>query len=532
MDKAAAIYARVSTEEQTMGFSLESQVEQLKTYLNRKGYSESNIEVFIDDGYSGKNFNRPNIQRLIRNLSRFDVIAVWKVDRLSRNNEQVLSLINNYLNPFDKKLLVSTCDIDSSTPNGHMFISLLGTFAEYERTQIIERVNSGMQKRAEKGKWNGGRILGYDNADGTLIVNEHESNIVKEIFELRALGHGYKSIVNHINAKGFKTKKGNPFGINSIKTILENPTYTGYIRWGLHRNWSEKRRSGRQKDVTLIPGKHEAIIDSALWRRVQEIAEEQKKYSRTTSNFKGEFVLSGILKCPQCGKGMVMSKTKKSDDSYYLYYQCQNFHQRGLAACKSNLVVKEEIEAKVLKKIKMLIASPNLVEGICNNLEQDRTEEIQFYNNELKFMNEELRIKLEEEADLLKRARLAIKENNKDKEKNYNLMLFQTVGEREELEKRIEEYNVYIKNNSPTINIDKELIMVALKDFDKLYDIADNQTRKVLLRSLIKKIEMNKDRKTIKSITLWFEEGNAPSPPPPLFFDNGFPVSEVRRTVS
>lgn len=74
--------------------------------------------------------------------------------------------------------------------------------------------------------------------------------------------------------------------------------------------------------------------------------------------------------------------------------------------------------------------------------------------------------------------------------------------------------------------------MSALKDFDKLYDIADNQTRKVLLRSLIKKIEMNKDRKTINSITLWFEEGNTPSPPPPLFFDDGFPVSEVQRTVS
>src|SRR5699024_978141 len=144
----------------------------------------------------------------------------------------------------------------------------------------------------------------------------------------------------------------------------------------------------------------------------------------------------------------------------------------------------------------MLIASPNLVEGICNNLEQDRTEEIQFYNNELKFMNEELRRKLEEEADLLKRARQAIKENNKDKEKNYNLMLFQTVGEREELEKRIEEYNVYIKNNSTSKDIDNELSMTALKDFDKLYQIEDNATRKVLLRSLIKKIEMNKDRES------------------------------------
>lgn len=154
MNKSAAIYARVSTDEQAKGFSLDSQVEQLKVYLERKGYTE--IEVFIDDGYSGKDYNRPNIQRLFRNLDKFEAIAVWKVDRLSRNNEHVLSLINNYLKPFNKKILVSTCDIDSSTSNGYMFISLLGTFAEYERTQIVERVYSGMKKRYRSGKWNGG----------------------------------------------------------------------------------------------------------------------------------------------------------------------------------------------------------------------------------------------------------------------------------------------------------------------------------------------------------------------------------------
>lgn len=529
MFNSAAIYARVSLDEQVKGFSLESQVEQLKVYLERKGYKK--IEVFIDDGYSGKNFDRPNIQRLIRNLDKFDAIAVWKVDRLSRNNEQVLSLINNYLKPFDKKLLISTCDIDSSTANGYMFISLLGTFAEYERTQIIERVGSGMQKRAEKGKWNGGKILGYDTIDGNLVINENESNIIKEIFELRSLGHGYKSIVNHVNTKGFKTKKGNPFGINSIKTILDNPTYAGYIRWGKHRNWSEKRRSGKQENVELVKGEHEAIIDRDLWESVRIIAEEQKKHTRTTSNFEGEFVLSGILKCPQCGKGMVMSKTKKSENSYYLYYQCQNFHQRGLAACKSNLVVKEDIEKKVIRKIKGLIDSPNIIDGVCQNIEEKRSEDIRNYSKELEFIKKELKEKLEEEANLLLRARQAIKEKNEKRENNYNLMLEQTVGERENLEKRVEEYEVYIRNHSTSLNIDKDLILAALRDFDGLYEIADNKTRKVLMRSIIRKIELNPDRKNIKSITLWFEEGDTPPLPPSIFFGDVLPVNDERRTV-
>jgi site-specific DNA recombinase len=531
MNEIWAIYARVSLDEQAKGFSLESQVEHLKTYLSKKGFT--NVEVFIDDGYSGKDFNRPNIQRLFRNLNRYAGIAVWKVDRLSRNNEQVLSLINNYLKPFNKKLLVSTCDIDSSTSNGYMFISLLGTFAEYERTQIIERVSSGMKKRADNGKWNGGIILGYDTEEGELIVNEHESSIVKEIFELRALGHGYKSIVNHINTKGLKTKKGNPFGINSIKTILENPTYAGYIRWGKHQQWSEQRRKGKQTEVKLIKGRHRAIIEKELWKRVQEITEVQKKYNSTTSNFEGEFVLSGILKCPQCGKGMVMHKTRKSETDYYLYYQCQNFHQRGLTACKSNLVVKQDIEQQVLSKVKVLMNSPSLIEGICNSIEQKRTEVIQDYQREMETLKIELKKKTEEEAGLLARARKAITEKNEQEEKNYNLMLNQVIGEREEVEKRVEEYEIYLKNHSSTLNINKELIIAALKDFDELYEIADSKTRKVLLRSIIKKIDLNNDRKTVKSITLWFEEGddNTPSPPS-IFFGESFPVNDERRTVS
>ncbi|MEK5104936.1 recombinase family protein [Cytobacillus sp. FSL M8-0252] len=531
MNKTAAIYARVSTEEQTKGFSLDSQVEQLKIYLERKGYTA--IEVFIDDGYSGKNFDRPNIQRLIRNLDKFDAIGVWKVDRLSRNNEQVLHLITNYLRPVNKKLLVSTCDIDSSTSNGYMFISLLGTFAEYERTQIIERVSSGMKKRAESGKWNGGKILGYDSVKGRLVENENESNIVKEIFELRALGNGYKSIVNHLNTKGYVTKQGKHFGINSVKTILENPTYTGFIRWGKHKQWSEKRRAGKQSNIQLVKGEHSAIIERELWERVQEVNNEQKKFT-STSNFEGEFVLAGILKCPQCGKGMVMSKTKKPDkQSYYLYYQCQNFHQRGLAACNSNLVVKDEIEKKVLQKVKSLMLSPSLVEGLCNNIDEEKSEVINDHKRELDILKHEFKDKMEEEASLLLRARKAIKEKNEEEEKNYNLMLRQTVKEREELEKRIESYEVYIKNHSTALNINKDLVLEALKDFDELYAIADSKTRKVLLRSIIKKIDLTKDRKGIDSITLWFEEGDTPLPPPPsIFFGDILPVNEERRTVS
>ena len=82
-----------------------------------------------------------------------------------KKNSDVLRLIDEELKPRNMKLLVATCDIDSSTSNGYMFISLLGTFAEYERTLIIERVAAGMEKKSQLGQWNGGALLGYNVVD-------------------------------------------------------------------------------------------------------------------------------------------------------------------------------------------------------------------------------------------------------------------------------------------------------------------------------------------------------------------------------
>jgi site-specific DNA recombinase len=199
----AALYIMVSTEEQKKhGYSLRGQEEELKEYAKHKGYEV--FDVYSDGGYSGKNFNRPEAQRMFRDMSnnKFDVIVVWKVDRISRSNKDVLGLIDDELKPRGMKLLVKTCDIDSSTTNGYMFISLLGTFAEYERAVIIERVTAGMEKVAREGEWNGGKVLGYDSEDKQLVINEEESKIVKEIYSMRAEGLGYKKIADNLNSKG------------------------------------------------------------------------------------------------------------------------------------------------------------------------------------------------------------------------------------------------------------------------------------------------------------------------------------------
>lgn len=161
--RKVAIYIRVSTEEQANeGFSLGAQEDCLKQYANAKGYEV--YDIYVDDGYSGKDYNRPEIQRLFKDLyqEKFTGILVKSVDRISRRVSDVTKLIDDVLAPRKCCVLVSDNNLDSSTTGGTAFIQLLATFAEYERSMIVQRVKSGMSKRAELGYWNGGRVLGYD----------------------------------------------------------------------------------------------------------------------------------------------------------------------------------------------------------------------------------------------------------------------------------------------------------------------------------------------------------------------------------
>ena len=516
------IYKRVSTEEQKRtGFSLEGQEDELRAYAERKGYRI--VGVYTDGGYSGKNFKRPEIQRLFSDMRNgdFDAILVWKVDRISRKNRDVLDLIDNELHPRNMKLLVSTCDIDSSNANGYMFISMLGTFAEYERSLIIERVSSGMEKRAKSGMWNGGIILGYDVVEKSLVINEEECEIVKQIFQLRANGYGYKAITNVLNSEGKKSKKNNSFSINAVKTILENKTYIGQLNWGTHREWEKKRRSGKTDPISA-EGVHEAIIDLGLWNRVQEVNKVNRDASTNTKNIKSEFILSGILRCPTCGAGTVMSKSKKRDGSgYHFYYMCQNYHTKGKDVCRSNLVKKELIEEQVLSYINGLISKSGIVNDIIDKINKEKHTDTDKLQEQIVAYKKELRVK-EKELD-------AIDEEYRNKEitaKAYGRLSGKIEDEVDRLQGIVSDLEEKYGKVTSSYSIDEKIVKEALENFNALFTGASNENKKILIKSLIKKIEVESNRKEIKRIVFWFLEDSA------LSLKNALPNNEGRRTVS
>ncbi|RCX15638.1 site-specific DNA recombinase [Fontibacillus phaseoli] len=517
MEKSrVAIYCRVSTEEQANGFSLESQAAILEEYAKSKNYEV--YDLYIDDGYSGKDFKRPEIQRLLRdaNEGKFDIVLAWKVDRISRSNRDVLNMIEMELHPRNIKLLISTCDIDSTTTIGYMFISLLGTFAEYERTVIIERVEMGMSKRASNGNWCGGKILGYDSVNGVLEINEQEKDVVTKIFEMRASGLGYKAIASRMNELSYTTKHNKAFQINTIKTILNNPTYIGKIRWGQHRQWDKKRRKGKSKTPIIVEGKHEAIISKELWDKAEEIAKHQNSKALTDSNLKGQFLLSGILRCPQCGAGTVMTKRKKrSGEGYHLYYMCQAYHSKGITACRTNLIDKQSIEVQLIRVVKGILCNQDLVRVILDKVKNEGSHDIDELNSQLNAHLKEMNKLIQRKEKFNQAYILGDIENVA-----YNEAMKALVQKIDVTEQTIHKLNVLIEKKSSKVNITEELILEALQNFDTLFEQADIKDKKQLIKALVKKIEVEPDRKWLKSIVFWFSEGDA------------LPLNDMRRTVS
>ena len=295
----AVIYARVSTEEQaTDGYSIKAQKDLLSNYAEKNNLTI--IDDYIDEGKSGKSIaGRPQMIRLLDDAKqgKFEAVIVYKLDRLARKTRDSLEIVET-LGNHGVQLISLSENIDTTTPHGKMLYTVLSSVAEMERDQIVGRVKMGMTQRAKEGKWNGGQCFGYDVKDKKLVINEDEAKIVKEIFDYADQGFGYKKMVGILNRKGYTTKRRHEFSIGTLKGILDNPVYTGKIRFNQYENWTEKRRSGKNKEAIIVDGEHEPIISIDLWERVQQ--------KRSTRSFKAvqsdkPFILTKLLRCPQCG---------------------------------------------------------------------------------------------------------------------------------------------------------------------------------------------------------------------------------------
>lgn len=402
--KSMAIYTRVSTIEQAEnGYSIDEQERLLIEYCNK-----NEIEVYkcySDRGISGKDIkHRPALKELLQDVEEGKITDVicWKINRLSRKLADVLKIVD----VFEKNNVTFKSysePYETNTPAGKMQFQMMALIGEFERGTIAQNVKLGCVARAREGKWPGNKVLGYDivsvenpqskkKNETKLIINELEAEAVRFIFNEYASGKGYKSITANLNKIGYKTKKGNNFSVGSIRDILTNPVYIGKIRYNLRQNWSEKRRKNLNANPIVVDGLHDAIIDIKLWDKVQLIL--QSKKGKPSRIYDGEYPLTGVLKCPKCGAGMVIMRTtnKLADGSKkrIAYYACGAWKNKGTAVCNSNTIRVDKANEYVFSKISELLTNEKMIKAIVANVNSERASKINPAKNKVEKIDKEL----------------------------------------------------------------------------------------------------------------------------------------------
>ena len=337
-------YVRVSTDTQAeQGYSIDEQIDRLTAYCHAMGWHV--VKFYTDAGYSGGNMNRPALTDLIEAAQSrlIDAVVVYKLDRLSRSQRDTLTIIEGFLNN-GVDFVSMTENFDTSTPFGKATIGILSVFAQLEREQIKERCSLGRVGRAKEGKYRGGGFvpIGYDYANGSLVINPSEAMQIKELHELYQKGESFRSIVKIFAEKGYTHKYGT-WEVYRVSRVLRNPLYCGYIT---HKGETFK-------------GEHEPIISEETFRRSMDI---HKGKDTAKSPHLGRSMLGGLLFCARCGARYGISRNG-GHNSRYQYYCCHSRrkispHMVKDANCKNKNWKKEDLESLVLGEIAKLQNEP------------------------------------------------------------------------------------------------------------------------------------------------------------------------------
>ena len=358
-----AIYTRVSSQEQAeKGTSLESQAEQLEAFCKAQKWEVFN--QYTDGGFSGKDGNRPALQSLRRDAKAgyFEKIAVWKLDRLARNQRLILELEAEFREQ-DISLFSIKEMVDTSTFSGRTVFQVLGLSAEWERDSITERTKTGRIQRMKEGCWASGRApFGYDYNKETkhLVINEKEAEIVRKIFDLYASGKSLGSIAVRLNEELVSPRGKNSKGWynNSARHVLINPIYKGEAIVNRHCHISDINNVDLSKAIKIaVP----SIVSEDMWNIAQSRL-SNNKHLKTRE--KGVFTLQGLIKCGVCGSAYGANHAWK-----YRNYMCRGklktYHIDGSPRCTNRNIRADRLEQVVWKRVMDIINDPNKLEPMC-----------------------------------------------------------------------------------------------------------------------------------------------------------------------
>jgi site-specific DNA recombinase len=361
--KKVCAYARVSTDNDKQGESLENQIQYYENIiLNNSDYEFAG--VFADRGITGTTENRPEFQRML-GLARerkVDLIITKSISRFARNTTIVLETVRG-LKDIGVEVRFEKENINTLSGDGELMLTVLSSFAQEESKNVSDNLKWRVRKKFERGELiiNTTRFLGYDKDEyGDLVINTKEAEVVRRIFNDYLSGKGGFTIAKELNIEGIPTIGGARWHESTIRVILKNEKYKGdAILQKYYTPDHLKKCSIRNRgeiDSYYIEDNHSAIISREMWEQVQEEikrrAEAKGNVSGDTHKYTKRYPLTGMLYCSKCGSTLRRRTWNSKLNCKKIVWQCSNYIKNGKSVCSgtsiddeivSRLNIKEEI---------------------------------------------------------------------------------------------------------------------------------------------------------------------------------------------
>ncbi|MCX7842864.1 MAG: recombinase family protein [Clostridia bacterium] len=371
----AAIYCRLSAEDNLAGESgsISTQRTLLTQYCKSQGFTIT--DYYVDDGFSGTNFDRPDFERLLNDIDKgkINVVLTKDLSRFGRDYIQAGYFIEKVFERKNVRYIAVDDNIDTLNNNNDILMPIKNVLNDMYARDVSRKTRAAFNAKARNGEYIVSRPpFGYKkdpNNKHKLIVDEEAARTVQYIFKLCSEGNGYNRITKILRKDGYLNpiayfNRNNPdyykadywrkpfdWHITSIRCILSNMVYLGHTIYGKQRvkiMSTSKKIKAPEEDWVITYNTHEPLVSQETWDLVQSMLKSRKRETRT-----GEIqIFSGLLSCSDCGSALTYAGKQKGTTRKG-EYSCWFYKTHGKEYCSSHYITYDNLYKIVIEDIRM-----------------------------------------------------------------------------------------------------------------------------------------------------------------------------------
>ena len=375
-----AIYIRLSREDgdKEESDSVGNQRKLLTEYVAKKD-DFILYDVYVDDGYSGTNFNRPSFQRMIADIEdgKVNCVVVKDLSRFGRDYIDTGRYLERYFPELGVRFISVTDSIDSMKQAYDMLLPIKNIFNEQYARDISKKIQATVKSKQKAGEFIGAfTSYGYKKSPvdkNKLVIDDYAADVVRRIFSLYIQGYGKQRIAKLLNAEGilcpaeYKKDNGENYkncnrlesttywSYSTINSILHREMYVGNMVQGTkHQRMRSKQKKMPKEEWIIVENTHEPIIDKATWEKAQSLLQKRTRELDLETN---KNIFAGFVKCGDCGRAMTKNMWRRADGSKTYSLYCGTYKRNGKQYCTPHTLPMAVLEDIVLGDLKAIVDS-------------------------------------------------------------------------------------------------------------------------------------------------------------------------------